>query len=549
MLRGAPVVYDKGENIRELLVREIQERGTIDSGSYAAHDWRIVPEGSALAVRRLFGVAEQPVPVSAGDTILLRIMATGDLHGALVSRVRAPDQKPSGGVAEIASLMDSLATGCGCATLRLDAGDALQGTVTANVTHGRAMADALEHMRIAAAAIGERDLEWSVDTLRVRMSEARFPWLAANVFDAASGARPEWVVPSWMFQVGGYRVAVVGYITSDTKASLKPELTATLRFADGALPLHDVLARIRDQKPDLTIVLAHAGMNCEGSACTGEIVRLVEGLEPRSVDLMIVGHNGNGASTRIAGVPIVQDREGGSSLIVADLVKTAAGGKEIRTRLEPVDSGRVTPDAGVADLVATYRRKVESLINRPVATCKFPLVRDGDDSRLGLLIAEARRNVLRADVGLVRHDDIRADLAPGPVSYGQLFEIQSAQNGLVKLTLSGRELQELLEHTLDQQGRPTVHVAGAIVRYDPGRAPLKRIRSIELATGKKFRTGDRYTVATDDFVSSGGAGLGSIAASSAEPGGMLDVDALTLYLRRLPQPFVPPEGQGFTASR
>ena len=84
---------------------------------------------------------------------------------------------------------------------------------------------------------------------------------------------------------------------------------------------------------------------------------------------------------------------------------------------------------------------------------------------------------------------------------------------------------------------------------DPGRAPLKRIRSIELATGKKFRTGDRYTVATDDFVSSGGAGLGSIAASSAEPGGMLDVDALTLYLRRLPQPFVPPEGQGFTASR
>ena len=81
-----------------------------------------------------------------------------------------------------------------------------------------------------------------------------------------------------MSQAGGYRVAVVGYTTSDTKASLKPELTATLRFGDGAFPLHDVLARIRDQKPDLTIVLAHAGMNCEGSACTGEIVRLVEGL-------------------------------------------------------------------------------------------------------------------------------------------------------------------------------------------------------------------------------------------------------------------------------
>jgi 2',3'-cyclic-nucleotide 2'-phosphodiesterase (5'-nucleotidase family) len=119
----------------------------------------------------------------------------------------------------------------------------------------------------------------------------------------------------------------------------------------------------------------------------------------------------------------------------------------------------------------------------------------------------------------------------------------------VKITLSGRELQELLEHTLDREGRPTAHVAGAIVRYDPTRPPLKRIRSIELTDKRKLRPDDRYTLATDDLVSSGGSDLGSFSGNTAEPGGMLDVDGLALYLKRLPQPFVAPDGQGFTVSR
>jgi hypothetical protein len=92
-------------------------------------------------------------------------------------------------------------------------------------------------------------------------------------------------------------------------------------------------------------------------------------------------------------------------------------------------------------------------------------------------------------------------------------------------------------------------VAGAIIRYDPTRPPLKRIRSIELTDKRKLRPDDRYTLATDDLVSSGGSDLGSFSGNTAEPGGMLDVDGLALYLKRLPQPFVAPDGQGFTVSR
>ena len=127
----------------------------------------------------------------------------------------------------------------------------------------------------------------------------------------------------------------------------------------------------------------------------------------------------------------------GSSVAVADLVKTSAGGREVRTRIEPVSPDRVEPDPEMAALVESYRRRADSITSRVVATIKLPLSRAGEQHRLGGLIAEARRNVLRADVGLVGNAGIRADLPAGPVTYGQLFEIQPSQNSLVKLTLTG----------------------------------------------------------------------------------------------------------------
>jgi 2',3'-cyclic-nucleotide 2'-phosphodiesterase (5'-nucleotidase family) len=49
MLIGAPVVYDKGEGIRELLIAEIERRGTIAPADVFRRSWEIVPR--ALAER------------------------------------------------------------------------------------------------------------------------------------------------------------------------------------------------------------------------------------------------------------------------------------------------------------------------------------------------------------------------------------------------------------------------------------------------------------------------------------------------------------------
>lgn len=54
MVAEAPVVYDRDESIRDLLIREIERRGTISPDDYFRRNWQIVPD--ALAER---AVAEQ----------------------------------------------------------------------------------------------------------------------------------------------------------------------------------------------------------------------------------------------------------------------------------------------------------------------------------------------------------------------------------------------------------------------------------------------------------------------------------------------------------
>ena len=449
MLRGAPVVYDKGERIPELLIDAVRTRSPIDPAAYASAEWRVVPEVADRAVRGLFGVPTHPLPKATRDTVLFRVLVTGDLHGAL---------RPGAGALAVA--LDSLGGDCGCAQLRLDAGDAIQGTPVQDQTRGQAGIELLGRLGYAAAALGDHDFEWGPDVLRQRLGESSYPWLAANVMDSATGKRPDWIVPFRMFDVGGMPVAVIGYITPDTKRLLPPDRTRGLRFGEGELALHGVLAEVAARRPAATILLAHAGGDCDTVACTGEVVRLAEELGRQGVSLIVAGHTHRVMTTRVAGIPILEAGARGHMIGVADLVKTTAGGLDFRIGVAPVDSARTGGDAPLRAALDAYGRRSDSLMARPVAELKRPLVRAGAQYPLGALLAEARRNLLRTDLGLIRTESIRSDLPAGPVTFTRLSAVEPAGSDLVRLTVTGSQLTALIERTLDAPNGPTVHLAG-----------------------------------------------------------------------------------------
>jgi 5'-nucleotidase len=440
--------------------------------------------------------------------------------------------------------MDSLSARCKCTTLRLDGGDEMQGTLPSNLTYGRTTIEAFDLMGIQAAAIGNHDFDWSADTLRARMRESDYPWVAANIFDSTTGKRPDWVMPWRMVRAGKYQVAVVGYITSETKQIVAPQHVAGLTFGSGYESVRDAVEEARLANSDFLILLTHSGGRCDSLACAGEIFDLAQSLPPGSVDLIVSGHSHTLLDTERNGIPIVQARSSGTAVGIVDIIRTASGGRKIDVDVQTVWVDQVTPDSALAALVARSARTTDSLANRVITDIALPLSRTGAQYPLGNLMADAFRNVLRADVALVNNGGIRADVAAGPLTYGQLFTVMPFQNQAVTVTITGRQLREMAEASLTANG-PNAHVSGLRITYDAARPAGQRVRDLRLASGKKPKDDARYTLAVNSFLAAGQSGYTMLRTAPQTPAGMSDIEVMELYLRRLPRPVRPPEDARF----
>jgi 5'-nucleotidase len=406
----------------------------------------------------------------------------------------------------------------------------------------------LDRLGFAASALAERDFDQSIDSLRGRLAGASYPWLAANVFDSATGRRPPWVVPFRLIDTAGFRIAVLGYVAPETKTRQPAERTRGLRFGTGELGLHEALGEVRRARPSLTILIANAGGSCAGPRCDGELVRLAEELSGSGVDLVVGGDGEHAVEARIAGASVVSPA-GPRSLAIADLVRTPAGGLVLRSRLTPAPDSGVAAGTRLAAALDTFARRSDSVARRTQARLKRPLTREGSQHVLGGLLAEARRNLARADIGLVRSSSINADLPAGPVTLAGLREVEPAGADLVRLTLTGAQVRSLLERALESPDGPSVHLAGALVRYDP-RAPVgRRVRGVTIGDGRDLKLENTYTLATDDSTAAGAGGFTMLRGRPVERVGLLDVEATATYLRRLPQPVEASTSTAFRSTR
>ena len=529
MLRGAPVVYDRDENIRDLLIKEIRARGHLDPADFAAANWRIVPADLADQVRSLFGGASRtPAPGALRDTVLVRLVSLGEFRGSVTPRAAA-----------LKVTADQAAADCRCPTLRVAPGDLLQGAPVADLVAGRSAVEVLNRIGLDATAVGARDFTWSLDTLRLRMAQSRFPWLAANVIDSANGRRPDWAVPFRVVTAGTVRVALVGYLSPEAASWLEAANVPGVVIRPGAAGLRDALAAAQSERPDLTVVLADGGANCSGAQCEGDAIELARGLQDSKVDLVVTGGDGV-VTTRVGRVLVVQAPPSAAGLAIVDLVRTPVGGRELRARLEPVEPDRIAGDSAAGAIVARAEAEADSLGRRVVARMKLPLGRSAEgESPLGDLVADAQRNALRSDVSLVRTAAIGGDLPAGPVTWLDLLALHEPPRPLATVVVTGAILRQLLEGAL-AGGVPNVHVSGIVVEYDPRAAAGRRVRKVRLDDGRDLKDKASYRLAVHEPLTRSRL-FPMLAGREVIPSTVTDVDALASYLRRLPQPVSPPD--------
>ncbi len=550
MLRGAPVVYDANEDMRDLLIDEVTRRGTLRHEDYFTRNWRLEP--AAAVAQAAAELAPRPRPpagvASRSDAHLtngrwLRIIATNDFHGAL--EPRADSSGPvRGGAAYLATEIRTARRACvspRCESLWLDGGDLFQGTPASNLAFGRPVMTIFNSVGLTAAALGNHEFDWGLDTLRAHMREARYAILGANVRDTAGRDIP-WIRDDTLVTLGSLKVGVIGAALVETPMVTKVAVVKDLRFADPG-PIIDAHARaLRARGADRVVVVAHIGAFCQNSltSCRGGIVHLAGRLSER-VDAIVSGHTHSPVRAVVRGTAIVQARSRGTAIGIIDIPLGDTTNPPV-IELRDVRADWLPADSSVAAVVHEAAAKV-------AARMSVPIVAIGEHIGLGLrgtlgkLIADAQRSVGQGDVAIMNNGGIRAPLRPGMATYGSLYEVHPFDNRLVRLTVTGKELRAELER---QVAQPTfnLHLSGVRVAFDTTRGAGSRVTSLTRTDGSPVRDTERYRVVLSDFLADGGDGV--LLARSALRRDDLDIpdlDALITYLKTLPSPVRAPRDE------
>ena len=530
MVRGAPVVYDRGEDLRQLLIDEVTRRRTIDPADFFTRNWSVV-----------LPVVNAAAAPSSARPATIRIISTNDFHGALEAH---PDGNfgMRGGGAQVGAMVRRAQAECSvtCASIFLDAGDEFQGTPASNLAYGRPVTDLFNALGLTASAIGNHDFDWGQDTLKARMRQAHFAMLAANVH-LTNGADVPWIRQDTIVDRGGVKIGIIGIATQLTPTTTKASNVTGLRFDDPVATVNAHAKSLRARGADLIVVVDHDGGFCNrDTGCRGEIFDLAQKLtEP--VDAIVSGHTHSLVNTAVKGIPIVQAMSSGRAIGVIDLPVDRNARAATHEEVRIVNTDSITPDPQIEMLLRGATQAVAGIVARPIATLAEDMPRRGEQYALGNFIADAQRAAAHADVAVMNNGGIRSDLRAGPLSYGTLFELQPFGNLLVRVAVHGRDLRAYFESFV-ARGAPRVHISGAVLHFDLGKPAGSRIVSATVG-GAPVDDAKVYTVAYTDFMATGGDGLGLASVAVAQDAlGIVDLDALIDFARAQPGGVVKPDG-------
>jgi 2',3'-cyclic-nucleotide 2'-phosphodiesterase (5'-nucleotidase family) len=475
-------------------------------------------------------------------TMTISVVATTDLHGAVLPRGER------GGVALLGGYVRNIRAARvrdGGGTILVDSGDMFQGTLESNLNEGAAVVRAYNALGYAAAAIGNHEFDFGPagpdetprtpgedprGALKARAAQARFPFLAANTIDTATGQPVTWpnVKPSTIVTVRGVRIGLIGVTTIDTAAQTIAANLGGLTFAPLAPAITREATSLRSRGATIVIVLAHAGGRCaklddpaDLSSCDrmAEIVNVALQLPGGLVDMISAGHTHQAMAQDVAGIAVVEAYSTGRSFSRVDLTVNRSSGAVVSRKIFPPQDatpGRyeklaVTPDATASAAIAPAVRKAMTIKTQPLGVgVETPLARGSqqDETAIADLITDGMlASVPGADVAIGNGGSLRADLPAGPLTYGAVYEVYPFDNRLVTFSLTGDQLTRIVAYNLQRTALPTELLPIAGFRVDAKcEGNMLRV-ALTRASGMPIRPDDRLTATTSDFVAGGGDGV------------------------------------------
>lgn len=215
-----------------------------------------------------FGLIMSPSrkpPTSNKSEILLKILATTDLHGAL------GDETARGGIARLAKKISKLRKQ-NANVLVFDNGDFLQGTALCDLiaeglldpekTHP--VVQAMQHIGFDAINLGNHEFDYGLAFLSRVLAQSSMPIVASNISIADSPWAADLMLTRKFSDLGGkqhdLKIGIFGLLPTQVMEWSRQHLTHQARVSDMRDTAKLKIAELRAKGADLVIALCHAGI-------------------------------------------------------------------------------------------------------------------------------------------------------------------------------------------------------------------------------------------------------------------------------------------------
>src|SRR3954462_8268987 len=547
-----------------------------------------------LAAAALATTAVTTAPASAGQrpdpTTDVRIITFNDFHGNLEppsgssGRVTQSDGTTvdAGGAAYLATHVKQLRSQVRN-SLVLSAGDNVGASpVISALFHDEPTIDFLNQLGVGASVVGNHEFDEGYKELQrmqfggchptdgcqfdKKFKGADFPFLGSNVY--FTNGLPA-LLPFTVKVEGGVPIGVIGATLKDLPTVVTPEAIKGLKFGDEVEAINRTANLLDFLGVKSQVVLLHQGDNTEATGpndcktLPGPATAIAKAVTPK-VDAIFTGHSHQQYNCVIndpAGQPrtVIQGASFGRLLSVVDLKIDQRTKDVVRDQVaahNEIVTRTVTPDPAAQALVDEATTKSAPIANARVGTITADLVRaapPSGESPLGDVIADAQLTATQDNspvIAVTNPGGIRTDLTfagssagegDGVVTYGEAFAVQPFSNIMQTITMTGAQLDAVLEQQWHADGTRTILQTSSTLHYTqtPANPIGDRASNITVAGVPVTPTGT-YRVSVNNFLAAGGDGFTVFTQGTDLVGGPVDLDAFTAYLTAHPNLSPPP---------
>ena len=455
---------------------------------------------------------------ASGSTIFdVKIVHTNDIH----ARVEEDDYNQVIGMDRLSGIAQTFTEGAD-GSLMLDSGDTFHGQPIATLVKGESVAKLMKACGYDAMTTGNHDWSYGKDRLKELGGIANVKILSGNIknADGTSFFDTDELVKEIIKNGKTLKIGVFGVSDPEMKNKTTPSNVEGLDFQDAVAYAKREAATLKAEGWDVVIALSH-------TLDPKNVAAQVDG-----VDLWLCGHEHIELSESVTtpdGSKTYVSESGHylNSVGLIDLTCTMDEDGSVhvdyeKTSVDYEAAQNYPKDASVTDVLDTIKAENETALNRVIGTSPVELdgvwehIRIGQ-TNLGNVITDAYLLATGADIAFENAGGIRASIAAGTVTYGDVINVSPYGNYVVTKKLTGAQIKEMLESSLTIQKNCIVandsgewdawpndsgsylQVGGITVRFDPAQPAGERVLSVQ-KDGQELDDTKEYTVAVNNYL-------------------------------------------------